>query len=101
LGLPSEHHAKTVRTERIRKVYGVPGTPVLAGTGIMALCVVGLALLMWPVQDHQRVLLWALPMLVIEAGIAALIYSFFRRERSDTEIPLWGISKPCRRAFTV
>jgi signal transduction histidine kinase len=84
---------RLIDDERIREIYGRPGSRIYAGTIQVTLVVLLQVAVLWPFSDRARLLTWLAMMLTIEAGIALLLWSFHRRPRSVAELPFWGRAK--------
>jgi signal transduction histidine kinase len=86
----SDERLGLVRAERVRELYGRPGTPIYTANIIFAVAAVQSVAMIWPVTDHVRVLVWIGLMLAVQLGLAALVRAFHSRPREPHELERWG-----------
>jgi signal transduction histidine kinase len=79
-----------VRSDRIRELFGRPGTPVYAPPILLAYLAVQTGALIWWVGDRPRILVWIALMLLVEFGFGMLLRRFHHRAPPDSELPAWA-----------
>lgn len=79
-----------IRFDRIREVYGRPGTPIYATPVLLTYLVVQTVALLWRLVDVQRALIWAGVMLLVQLCFGLLLWRFHHRVRTDDELPTWA-----------
>ncbi|MBO9543485.1 hybrid sensor histidine kinase/response regulator [Caulobacter sp.] len=90
---------RLVDDERVREIYGRPGTNIYAGPAHVTIVVLMQGLVLWPVNGGPHLLAWLGMMLLIEAGIVTLLWTFHRQPRPAEALPFWGRAKTIQAAI--
>lgn len=91
--------ANQIRVERVRDVFGRPGTPIYAASLILSGIAIETALMAWLIVDSWLPFVWGAGLVALQGCVALFVRSFHRHPRSDDEIPSWGRRKVLQEAL--